>query len=43
VDIFEALADHTPRRIVESLKSGEKPVGDIHKHSAIHHPDTCGH
>jgi DNA-binding transcriptional ArsR family regulator len=41
--MFEALADHTRRRIVESLQSGEKPVGEIVKHSRIHQSGVSRH
>ena len=43
IDTFEALADRTRRRIVESLRSGEKPVGEIVKHSGIHQSGVSRH
>jgi DNA-binding transcriptional ArsR family regulator len=43
IDTFEALADRTRRRIVESLQSGEKPVGEIVKHSGIHQSGVSRH
>jgi DNA-binding transcriptional ArsR family regulator len=43
IDTFEALADPTRRRIVESLKSGEKPVGEIVRHSGIHQSGVSRH
>jgi DNA-binding transcriptional ArsR family regulator len=43
IDTFEALADRTRRRIVESLKSGEKPVGEIVKHSGIYQSGVSRH
>lgn len=43
IDTFEALADRTRRRIVESLKSGEKPVSEIVKHSGIHQSGVSRH
>ena len=43
IDTFGALADRTRRRIVESLKSGEKPVGEIVKHSGIHQSGVSRH
>ena len=43
IDTFEALADRTRRRIVESLKSGEKPVGEIVKDSGIHQSGVSRH
>lgn len=43
IDTFEALADRTRRRIVESLKSGEKPVGEIVTQSGIHQSGVSRH
>ena len=43
IDTFEALADGTRRRIVESLRSGEKPVGEIVKVSGIHQSGVSRH
>jgi len=43
IDTFEALADRTRRSIVESLKGGEKPVGEIVKHSGIHQSGVSRH
>lgn len=43
IDTFEALADATRRRIVDSLRSGEKPVGDIVKDSGIHQSGVSRH
>lgn len=43
IDTFETLADRTRRRIVESLKSGEKPVGEIVKDSGIHQSGVSRH
>jgi len=43
IDTFEALADRTRRRIVESLKRGERPVGEIVKHSGIHQSGVSRH
>jgi DNA-binding transcriptional ArsR family regulator len=43
IDTFETLADRTRRRIVESLKSGEQPVGEIVKHSGIHQSGVSRH
>jgi DNA-binding transcriptional ArsR family regulator len=43
IDAFEALADRTRRRIVETLRSGEKPVGDLVKHSGIHQSGVSRH
>jgi DNA-binding transcriptional ArsR family regulator len=43
IDTFEALADRSRRRIVESLKAGEKPVGEIVKDSAIQQSGVSRH
>jgi DNA-binding transcriptional ArsR family regulator len=43
IDAFETLADRTRCRIVESLKSGEKPVSEIVKHSGIHQSGVSRH
>jgi DNA-binding transcriptional ArsR family regulator len=43
IDTFDALADRTRRRIVESLKKGEQPVGAIVKHSGIHQSGVSRH
>ncbi|MDE2448150.1 MAG: winged helix-turn-helix transcriptional regulator [Gammaproteobacteria bacterium] len=43
IDTFEALADQTRRRIVESLRSGEKPVGEIVRQSGIHQSGVSRH
>ncbi len=43
IDTFEVLADRTRRSIVESLQSGEKPVGEIVKHSGIHQSGVSRH
>jgi DNA-binding transcriptional ArsR family regulator len=43
IDTFETLADPTRRRIVESLKGGEMPVGDIVERSGIHQSGVSRH
>jgi len=43
IDTFEALADPTRRRIVDSLKGGEKPVGEIVRHCGIHQSGVSRH
>jgi DNA-binding transcriptional ArsR family regulator len=43
IDTFEALADPTRRRIVESLKSGEQPVGEIVRHCGIQQSGVSRH
>ena len=42
-DAFQALADPTRRRIVESLRNGERQVGDIVKQSGIHQSGVSRH
>ncbi len=43
INTFETLADRTRRRIVESLRSGEKPVGEIVKASGIQQSGVSRH
>lgn len=43
VDAFQALADPTRRRIVESLQSGERQVGEIVEVSGIHQSGVSRH
>jgi DNA-binding transcriptional ArsR family regulator len=43
IGTFEALADRTRRRIVESMRSGEKPVGEIVRHSGIRQSGVSRH
>lgn len=43
IDTFDILADRTRRLIVESLKSGERPVGAIVTHSGIHQSGVSRH
>ena len=43
IDTFETLADPTRRRIVDSLRTGEKPVGEIVKNSGIHQSGVSRH
>ena len=40
---FEALADPTRRRIVEALRDGERPVGDIVERAGIHQSGVSRH
>lgn len=40
---FETLADPTRRRIVEELRSGEKPVGEIVAKAGIHQSGVSRH
>jgi DNA-binding transcriptional ArsR family regulator len=42
-DAFQTLADPTRRRIVESLRHGERQVGDIVKQSGIHQSGVSRH
>ncbi len=43
IDPFEALADRTRRHIVEALRNGERPVGEIVRHSGIHQSGVSRH
>jgi DNA-binding transcriptional ArsR family regulator len=43
LDPFEALADPTRRRIVEALRHGERPVGDIVEQAGIHQSGVSRH
>src|SRR6516225_4836555 len=43
LDPFEALADPTRRRIVEALRHGERPVGDIVERAGIHQSGVSRH
>ncbi len=40
---FETLADPTRRRIVEALRGGEKPVGEIVDQAGIHQSGVSRH
>jgi DNA-binding transcriptional ArsR family regulator len=42
-DAFQALADPTRRRIVESLRTGERQVNDIVERSGIHQSGVSRH
>jgi DNA-binding transcriptional ArsR family regulator len=43
LDAFQTLADPTRRRIVEELRSGERPVGDIVARAGIHQSGVSRH
>lgn len=43
VDVFQALADPTRRRIVEVLQSGEQQVGDVVAKAGIHQSGVSRH
>jgi DNA-binding transcriptional ArsR family regulator len=43
LDPFEALADPSRRRIVEALRDGERPVGDIVATAGIHQSGVSRH
>jgi DNA-binding transcriptional ArsR family regulator len=43
VDAFNALADPTRRRIVESLQSGERQVSEIVEHAGVHQSGVSRH
>lgn len=40
---FETLADPTRRRIVESLRSGERPVNEVVEEAGIHQSGVSRH
>lgn len=42
-DAFETLADPTRRRIVEALRHGERPVGEIVAQAGIHQSGVSRH
>jgi len=42
-DPFETLADPTRRRIVEALRAGEQPVGEVVRHAGIHQSGVSRH
>jgi DNA-binding transcriptional ArsR family regulator len=43
IDAFQALADPTRRRIVDSLQAGERQVGDLVQLSGIHQSGVSRH
>jgi len=43
IDPFDALADPTRRRIIEALRDGERPVGDIVDEAGIHQSGVSRH
>jgi DNA-binding transcriptional ArsR family regulator len=43
VDLFQALADPTRRRLVEALLGGERPVNDLVEAVAIHQSGVSRH
>jgi DNA-binding transcriptional ArsR family regulator len=43
LDAFQTLADPTRRRIVESLRAGERQVGDIVAEAGIHQSGVSRH
>jgi len=43
VDVFQALADPTRRRIVEALREGEQQVGDVVAKAGIHQSGVSRH
>lgn len=42
-DAFQALADPTRRRIVEALRGGEQPVGDVVAKAGVHQSGVSRH
>jgi DNA-binding transcriptional ArsR family regulator len=43
LDVFEALADPTRRRIMDVLREGEQPVGDVVERAGIHQSGVSRH
>jgi DNA-binding transcriptional ArsR family regulator len=43
VDVFQALADPTRRRIVEVLRGGEQQVGDLVERAGVHQSGVSRH
>ncbi len=43
LNVFQTLADPTRRRIVETLQSGERQVGDIVEQAGIHQSGVSRH
>jgi DNA-binding transcriptional ArsR family regulator len=43
LDVFQALADPTRRRIVEALRHGEQQVGDVVARAGIHQSGVSRH
>lgn len=43
IDAFQALADPTRRRLVEVLRTGERPVGDLVARAGVHQSGVSRH
>ena len=43
IDVFQALADPTRRRIVEVLRDGEQQVGDVVARAGVHQSGVSRH
>lgn len=43
LDMFETLADPTRRRIMETLRDGEQPVGDVVRRAGVHQSGVSRH
>lgn len=43
IDAFQTLADPTRRRIVETLRQGERQVGDIVEEAGVHQSGVSRH
>jgi DNA-binding transcriptional ArsR family regulator len=43
IDVFQALADPTRRRIVEALRNGEQQVGDVVLNAGVHQSGVSRH
>jgi DNA-binding transcriptional ArsR family regulator len=43
LDVFQALADPTRRRIVEALRNGEQQVGEVVEKAGVHQSGVSRH
>jgi DNA-binding transcriptional ArsR family regulator len=43
LDVFQALADPTRRRIIEVLRDGERQVGDVVESAGVHQSGVSRH
>jgi len=43
LDVFQALADPTRRRVIEALRDGEQQVGDVVEKAGVHQSGVSRH
>lgn len=43
LDVFETLADPTRRQIIDALRGGERPVGEVVERAGIHQSGVSRH